>query len=121
MMDEFDKMVEEMMKDLKKEDEVEDFELVKPDFEVWALGYNKDNQITDFEVLLLSSESPDQAIAWAKKAVEDTDTLTRLLKTNNVTIPEDVTCLSIEVEETVNVDGVATNAGSIFHETILLW
>lgn len=98
----------------------EDFDIMKPDFEVWAFGYDENDRITDFEVLLLSSENPDQSVAWAKQIVEDKDFLDRLLLANNVSIPEDVAYLGIEVEETVNVEGIATNAGSIYYGNILI-
>ena len=107
-------------KEEKFEEFEEDFEIIKPDFEVWAFGYDADDQITDFEVLLCSSENPDQSVAWAKQIVEDRKFLDDLLMINKTKIPENVAYLSIEVEETVNVDGVATNAGSIYYENILI-
>lgn len=109
-------------KELKAEFEEfeEDFEIIKPDFEVWAFGYDADDQITDFEVLLCSSENPDQSVAWAKQIVEDRKFLDELLAINKAKIPENVAYLGVEVEETVNVDGVATNAGSIYHGNILI-
>lgn len=111
-----------MDKDNEKEFEEfeEDFEIIKPDFEVWAFGYDADDQITDFEILLCSSENPDQSVAWAKQIVEDRKFLNDLLMINKTKIPENVAYLSVEVEETVNVDGVATNAGSIYYENILI-
>ena len=98
----------------------EDFEIMKPDFEVWAFGYNKDDQITDFEVLLCSSEDPDQSVTWAKQMIDDRKFLDELLAITRTKIPENVAYLGIEVEETVNVEGVATNAGSIFYGNILI-
>ena len=91
-----------MDKDEEKFEEFEeDFEIIKPDFEVWAFGYDADDQITDFEVLLCSSENPDQSVAWAKQIVEDRKFLDDLLMINKAKIPENVAYLSVEVEETV--------------------
>lgn len=109
-----------MVEEEKFEEFEENFDLVKPDFEVWAFGYDEDDQITDFEVLLCSSEDPDQSVAWAKQIVEDRDSLDKLLLANNVSVPEGIAYLGIEVEETVNVEGVATNAGSIYYGNILI-
>ena len=95
----------------------EDFEMGKPVFEVWAFGYNEDDQITDFDFTLFSSENPDEAVAYAKHVVENEDLD---LITDLTDIPEDVAYLGIEVEEVVDVEGIDTNQGSIYHGHIII-
>lgn len=95
----------------------EDFDVEKADYQVWAFGYDEDDQITDFEFSLFSSKNPDEAVAYAKHLVENEDVE---MITELTDIPEDVAYLGIEVEEVVDVEGIETNAGSIYHGNILI-
>ena len=95
----------------------EDFEIEHADYQVWAFGYDADDQITDFELLLFSSKNPDEAVAYARHLVdnEDAEMITELAD-----IPNNVAYLGIEVEEAVEVEGVETNQGSIYSGNILV-
>ena len=95
----------------------EDFEIEKADYQVWIFGYNEDDQITDFEFSLFSSKNPDEAVAYAKHLVENEDVE---MITELIDIPGDVAYLGVEVEEVVEVEGVETNQGSIYHGNILV-
>ena len=95
----------------------EDFEIERADYQVRAFGYDADDQITDFELLLFSSKNPDEAVAYARHLVEkeDAEMITELAD-----IPNDVAYLGVEVEEVVEVEGVETNQGSIYRGNILI-
>lgn len=95
----------------------EDFEIECADYQVWAFGYDADDQITDFELLLFSSKNPDEAVAYARHLVENEDAE---MITELADIPNDVAYLGIEVEEAVEVEGVETNQGSIYRGNILI-
>ena len=95
----------------------EDFEIERADYQVWAFGYDADDQITDFEFSLFSSKNPDEAVAYARHLVENEDTE---MITEFADIPNDVAYLGIEVEEAVEVEGIETNQGSIYHGNILI-
>lgn len=95
----------------------EDFEIERADYQVLAFGYDADDQITDFELLLFSSKNPDEAVAYARHLVENEDTE---MITEITDIPNDVAYLDIEVEEAVEVEGVETNQGSIYSGNILV-
>jgi len=101
----------------KFEEFEEDFEIEKADYQVWLFGYDEDDQITDFEFSLFSSKNPDEAVAYAKHLVENEDVE---MITELTDIPKDVAYLGIEVEEVVDVEGIETNAGSIYHGNILI-
>lgn len=95
----------------------DDFEIEQADYQVWAFGYDADDQITDFEFSLFSSKNPDEAVAYAKHLVENEDAE---MITELTDIPNDVAYLGIEVEEVVEVEGVETNQGSIYHGHIII-
>lgn len=95
----------------------EDFEIERADYQVLAFGYDADDQITDFELLLFSSKNPDEAVAYARHLVENEDTE---MITELADIPNDVAYLGVEVEEAVEVEGVETNQGSIYRGNILV-
>ena len=95
----------------------EDFEIERADYQVLAFGYDADDQITDFELLLFSSKNPDEAVAYARHLVENEDAE---MITELADIPNDVAYLGIEVEEAVEVEGVETNQGSIYSGNILV-
>lgn len=95
----------------------EDFEIVKPSFEVWAFGYDAYDRPTGFEFRLFSSDNPDEAVEYAERfsESEDAEMITELAD-----IPSDVAYLGVEVEEAVEVEGVETNQGSIYNGNILI-
>ena len=95
----------------------EDFDLETGEFQVWAIGYDEDDMITDFEVCVFSSKDADEAVFFAKHLVEDED-LDSI--TDLATITDDVAYLGVEVEEVVEVEGVETNQGSIYHGHIII-
>ena len=95
----------------------EEIEIEHDDYQVWVFGYDADDQITDFELLLFSSKNPDEAVAYARHLVENEDTE---MITEITDIPNDVAYLGIEVEEAVEVEGIETNQGSIYHGNILI-
>ena len=110
----------EKEKDLEKayfEEFEEDFEVKPAEYQVWALGYDEEDMITDFEVCVFSSKDADEAVFFAKHLVEDED-LDSI--TDLATITDDVAYLGVEVEEVVEVDGEETNQGSIYHGHIIV-
>lgn len=95
----------------------EDFDLKTGEFQVWAIGYDEDDQITDFDFPLFSSKDADEAVAYAKTLVEDAEIE---MITELTDIPEDVAYVEIEVEEVVEVEGIETNQGSIYHGRLII-
>lgn len=82
-------------------DELEDFDITPPSYEVWALGYDRFDQLTSFEYLVGSFTNPDAAVDRAAAL-----TILNLEKE----IPDEIFYFSIEVETIA--DGL--NAGTIY-------
>jgi hypothetical protein len=111
-----------IIKDLYNNEEllnniVEDIDDIPEDAEVlyavWALGYNKDDDITDMEVLVGEFTNPDEAVACAEnltiKAIDELG----YEKPDN-----DTAYFSVEVETVVgdpdDEDGGTMNIGTIY-------
>lgn len=102
MKDEFDELVKEL-----NLDEVEDFEAKPAKYEVYLYNYDVEQNIMDESTLVASFSDPDSAIKRAKELLEDNDALTRLAAS-------DAHFVSVEVETTVEREGAAENAGTLF-------
>ena len=101
---------------------VEDLDEIPEDAEViyavWALGYDKDDELTDSEYLIGEFDNHDEATACA----EEYD-LEKFLAEHSK--PNDGTAyLSIEVETVVadpeDEDGCTMNIGNIYHRDLWL-
>lgn len=108
-------------------EDLEDFHEGSPvTYEVWALGYNHLNEITDSELLLATFEDPDKAVEYAKQITladiiykaseEDTD----------IEQPDDVAYISVEVETVLSDPndefvGGTINVGSIYKKEISIY
>ena len=98
----------------------EDLEDFNPDakvtYEVWAMGYDEYDEITDTEFLLKEFDNPDEAVAYAKEV-----TLADIVAlTSDGSEPDEAIAL-IQVEvETVVDDGEeeTMNVGTIYYKTI---
>lgn len=105
------------MNDLEKEAEefaegLEDnFELQDPIYEVWIIGYDADQNITDYEKLVDSDTNIDKAIKKAEAIYDDPREVVKDL-------PAGVSVIGIEVETVVDIDGVATNTNSVYQRRI---
>jgi hypothetical protein len=99
---------------------VEDIEEVPEDavvtYEVWALGYGADDEVTDAEVLLGEFVDPDEAIACAEKL-----TLESVMEACDESEDlSEVAYFSLEVETVVeDEDDIGTmNIGSIYQRDL---
>ena len=85
----------------------EDFEAKPAMYQVWVLGYDKDEAITDFEVLVNESKDPNRMIEYAKKYINEK-------RYETMTFPEDVAYIEILVETVVDIDDYESNEGTLF-------
>lgn len=103
-------------------EELEDFaEYDNVTYEVWAIGYDGNDCVTDTEMHLRGFEDPEEAIAYAKtltladivhKASEE--------ESNDISAIPYITYISIEVETVVEDECEGTmNIGTIFKKAIL--
>lgn len=98
---------------------LEDFDAKDASYEVWAIGYDCDGEITDTELLLGTFENPDDAVqfaailTWADIKAE-ADGAEEFVKTSDM--------ISIEVETVVDdgEDGTM-NVGTIFAKSVCVF
>ena len=98
---------------------LEDFDAKDASYEVWAIGYDCDGEITDTELLLGTFENPDDAVqfaallTWADIKAE-ADGAAEFVKTSDM--------ISIEVETVVDdgEDGTM-NVGTIFAKSVCVF
>lgn len=98
---------------------LEDFDAKDASYEVWAIGYDCDGEVTDTELLLGTFENPDDAVqfaallTWADIKAE-ADGAEEFVKTSDM--------ISIEVETVVDdgEDGTM-NVGTIFAKSVCVF
>jgi len=89
----------------------EEFEAKPAWYQVWCLGYDKDQNITDWDCFVDESRDPDTMIERAK-------TFIAKKQYKGLAIPDNVVYLEVLVETVVNQDGYDENIGNYFQETI---
>lgn len=90
-------------------------------YEVWAIGYDEENNITDAEMFIKEFTDPDEAVKYAKqitladvihKAAEENDTAEAIAN---------ITSISIEVETVVEDDDESTmNVGTVYKKQLII-
>lgn len=108
MKDEFDELLEE----LNLENFGEDFDVKPATYQVWMLGYNEDEAITDYEVMVNESKDAEYAVEYAKKFVEEKR------YESSAPFPEDVAYIEILVETVVDFEDHTENVGTLFTTTV---
>lgn len=84
-------------------------------YEVWAIGYDENNRVTDTEVLLETFEDPGKAVEYAK-ALTLADII-RHPKVENAPIHE-IDSLLIEVETVIDDVHGTCNVDTVYQKTI---
>lgn len=107
------------MNDIVKE-LVEDIDIpedVPVMYEVWAIGYDKEDNVTDAELLLGTFEDPDKAVSFARDTT--LADVVNLAADDECDIITEVYTLSIEVETVVPDEADGTmNIGTIYKKTL---
>ena len=102
---------------------VEDIEMpedIPVSYEVWAIGYDKEDQVTDAELLIATFEDPDQAVHYAKElTLAD---VVNLAAGDECDVTTEVYSINIEVETVVpdSEDG-SMNIGTVYKKTFELY
>lgn len=89
----------------------EDFDAEPAKYQFWLLGYDKNQNITDFEFLVNEANDPDPMIAQANQYLDEE-------KYKNRNFPQDVVYLEAIVETVVNIDDYDENVGTLFSRII---
>ena len=104
---------------------LDDFDAKDASYEVWAIGYDCDGEITDTELLLGTFENPDDAVqfaailTWADIKAE-ADGAEEFIKTSDMISIEVETVIDCEDEEegTMNVGTIFAKSVCVFVEDI---
>ena len=97
-------------------EDLEDFdENTEVNYEVWAFGYDENDEITDAELCMFTSTDPEEAIKYAK-SVELADIIHEA--GNGPCASSKVFRIAIEVETVVPMDDDLVNVGTIYSKTV---
>ena len=96
-------------------EDLEDFEEDTPvTYEVWAIGYDANDKVTDAELFLGAFTDPDKAVERAK-SLTFSDVIQLAADEDCIVPDEPIAYLSIEVETVVEDEDASTmNIGTIF-------
>ena len=103
-------------------EDLEDFDIDTPvTYEVWTIGYNKDNMITDSEMFVAEFVYPDEAVAYANKLTLADIVHKAAEDPVGVVDYEEVEYISIEIETVVDEGvGETMNVGTIYKRELWL-
>ena len=97
-------------------EDLEDFdENTEVNYEVWAFGYDENDEITDAELCMFTSTDPEEAIRYAK-TLELADVIHGA--GNGPCASSKVFRIAIEVETVVPMDDDLVNVGTIYSKTV---
>jgi hypothetical protein len=105
-----EELVNSIVEDL--EDFDENTEVV---YEVWAFGYDENDEITDAELCMFNSTDPEEAVNYAK-TVELADVIYEA--GNGPCSSSKIFRIAVEVETVVPVDDDLVNVGTIYSKTL---
>ena len=103
MKDDFDELLEEL--------NLDDFDAKDATYQVWVLGYDENEHITDFEVMVNESKDAERMVEYAKKYVEEEHYKT-------IAFPKEVKYIEVLVETIVDLEGYDENVGTLFSKII---
>ena len=103
MKDSFDELLEEL--------DLDDFDAKDATYQVWVLGYDKNENITDFEVLVDESKDAESMVEYAERYVEEE-------RYGTMTFPKEVKYIEVLVETIVNLEGYDENVGTLFSKIV---
>ena len=103
MKDDFDELLEEL--------KLDDFDAKDATYQVWVLGYDENEHITDFEVLVDESKDAESMVKYATNYVEEECYGT-------MTFPEEVKYIEVLVETIVDLEDYNENVGTLFSKII---
>ena len=103
MKDEFDELLEEL--------NLDDFFAKDATYQVWVLGYDENENITDFEVMVNESKDAESMVEYAERYVEEE-------RYGTMTFPDEVKYIEVLVETVVDLEDYHENVGTLFSKII---
>ena len=103
MKDGFDELLEEL--------NLDDFDAKDAIYQVWVLGYDENENITDFEVMVNESKDAESMVEYATNYVEEECY-------ENLKFPDEVKYIEILVETIVDLEDYDENVGTLFSKIV---
>ena len=103
MKDEFDELLEEL--------NLDDFFAKDATYQVWVLGYDENENITDFEVMVDESKDAESMVEYAERYVEEE-------RYGTMTFPDKVKYIEVLVETVVDLEHHTQNFTTLSSKTI---
>ena len=103
MKDEFDELLEEL--------NLDDFFAKDATYQVWVLGYDENENITDFEVMVDESKDAESMVEYAERYVEEE-------QYGTMAFPDEVKYIEVLVETVVDLEDYNENVGTLFSKII---
>ena len=103
MKDEFDELLEDL--------NLDDFDAKDATYQVWVLGYDENENITDFEVMIDESKDAKSMVECATNDVEEE-------RYGTMTFPDEVKYIEVLVETVVDLEDYDENVGTLFSKII---
>ena len=103
MKDEFDELLEEL--------NLDDFFAKDATYQVWVLGYDENENITDFEVMVSESKDAESMVEYATNYVEEE-------RYGTMTFPDEVKYIEVLVETVVDLEDYDENVGTLFSKIV---
>ena len=103
MKDKFDELLEEL--------NLDDFDAKDASYQVWVLGYDENENITDFEVMVSESKDAESMVECATNYVEEECYGT-------MEFPDEVKYIEVLVETVVDLEDYDENVGTLFSKII---
>ena len=103
MKDKFNELLEEL--------KLDDFDAKDATYQVWVLGYDENENITDFEVMINESKDAESMVEYAENYVEEE-------RYGTMTFPDEVKYIEVLVETVVDLEDYDENVGTLFSKII---
>ena len=103
MKDKFNELLEEL--------NLDDFDAKDATYQVWVLGYDENENITDFEVMVNESKDAESLVEYATNYVEEE-------RYGTMTFPDEVKYIEVLVETVVDLEDYDENVGTLFSKII---
>ena len=103
MKDEFDELLEEL--------KLDDFDAKAAIYQVWVLGYDENEHITDFEVMVNKSKDAESMVEYAEHYVEEE-------RYGTMAFPDEVKYIEVLVETVVDLEDYDENVGTLFSKIV---
>ena len=103
MKDKFNELLEEL--------KLDDFDAKDATYQVWVLGYDENENITDFEVMVDESKDAESMVECAENYVEEE-------RYGTMAFPDEVKYIEVLVETVVDLEDYDENVGTLFSKII---